>query len=941
MGKLLEALKRKKAEIDKKRQGKAPNVMEDPAAALQFQKQLADAEFLETRMARGITASLKQMTPEQQDAFYDSCISEERKNAYARNDFHEALDNDWTDFISDGGKFGQDWEKTVSSFEKMISAEENEALAWEVDQLKLPSDPTYPKELRYTNPYKDAIAAQRNLIRDDDPDAAKKKEILDRADEVLLNGSEDTLQNLNRIYTHFSTPKTAGIDAQMDLVGDLQTVNYLDKTLENGRYKNKFPTKVVDGERRYKCQEIDPATTDLTDADIRDLRKTKMDLSPKTVNTVLSVMEKMNKIGEDKFKNPQTVINVTDENGNARTLFRGEQGVKYYAFWPIVTAKRKLGEALQNGNYADAEQALKDYDEAKRQTDGIMQDVKAGVPVFGGNVESTRPGPKESPNGVPLEYLEDTVGHNKANGLFCLYAFCKSYGQKPEEVLNDPIGSMTKTADEFRHATMISGRNHTGMKLVKAFAGEQALKSEAGFDNQVRAFGHGLDAVSALADSKEERERVSGLSQVACGIAVYDIRKERKLWEDIAAMDAQKANVIYTHAALLPEDEFDLVDLGRKLKRPGWRAQLDTDTLITRLKNEGKLDLGRLATHVQHVMEDADRMLELYEKDNEDSNYSPVRLLKAATSAYRKVLKQASEEEKETAGYAALKKTVGELRNKMWEKGLEKEEVEQATTLLDEKIDILAQRKTGFLMSTTDSAEHRQMMRHLTLVKYKLKQLRGEEIPEVTPENRKILKEMNLTSEISKAREATYEYYRLKTDNGGKDSFTYTAGANRANAALTALDCLDVIEEAMELSDPIRQEQEKIRKAICVNEDGEQRNRENVSRAAAKMIYLMHVGYKNMTQEDQRRLLAPERMDTMIQRIQASPEFLTMMRQEGHKNIANYIAEGKGKFTDACIRADNVIKRRNGEAVREPSAMTREEKEQMWAQHQIPEGPQA
>ena len=90
----------------------------------------------------------------------------------------------------------------------MISAEENEALAREVDQLKLPSDPAYPKELRYTNPYKDAIAAQRNLIRDDDPDAAKKKEILARADEVLLNGSEDTLQNLNRIYTHFSTPKT-------------------------------------------------------------------------------------------------------------------------------------------------------------------------------------------------------------------------------------------------------------------------------------------------------------------------------------------------------------------------------------------------------------------------------------------------------------------------------------------------------------------------------------------------------------------------------------------------------------------------------------------------------------------------------------------------------------------------------------------------------------
>ena len=72
-------------------------------------------------------------------------------------------------------------------------------------------------------------------------------------------------------------------------------------------------------------------------------------------------------------------------------------------------------------------------------------------------------------------------------------------------------------------------------------------------------------------------------------------------------------------------------------------------------------------------------------------------------------------------------------------------------------------------------------------MKYKLKQLRGEEIPEVTPENRKILKEMNLTSEIGKAREATYEYYRLKTDNSGKDSFTYTAGANRAAAKMIYL----------------------------------------------------------------------------------------------------------------------------------------------------------
>ena len=939
MGKLLEALKRRKEEINRKRQGKIPSITEDPAAALQFQKQLADAEYIETHMARGITARLNQMTTEQQDAFYDSCIREDRKDGYTKQEFHDSLSRGSTDFIYSARPFGQDWEKTVSIFENMISEEENEALAREVDQLKLPSDPAYPKELRVTNPYKDVIAEQRDLIRDDDPDAPKKREILLRADEVLLNGSQDTLSYLNRIYTGFNDPNVPGMEAQMDMLGNLQTRNFLDNTLENGRYKDKFPTKLVGGERCYDCRDVDPSKSGLTDEDVRDLKNTQMDLSDKTVNLVLSVMDKMDRIGEDKYKNPNTVTTAQDENGNLRTIFKGEQGEKNYAFWPIVMAKRNLGEALKNGDYAAAEQALKDFDEAKQLTDGIMQDVQSGIQAFGGNVFSTRPGSEESPNGVPLEYLEDTVGHNKANGLFCLYAYCKSYGQRPEDVLKDPVKSLTKAADEFRSASMIGGRNHTGMKLVRAFAGQQAMIIEGGFDNQLRAFGHGLDAVFSLADSEEERERIAGLSQAACGIATYEIRKEKQVWQDISEMDAQKAGVIYTHAALLPEDEFDLVDLGRKLKTPGWREQLSTDGLIKRLKNEGKLDYGRLAEHIQQVMADADRQLNLYTQNDDDTSYSPVRLLKAATSAYKKVIKQASQEEKETEGYNALKNTVVELQNKTWEEGLKMEDVDETATILDQKIDILNRRKEGFLMKTTDTAEHKEMMKQLIFVKYKLKQLRGEELPELTEENRKRLKRMDLTQQISKAREATYEYYRLKTDNGSKSSFTYTAGANRANAAETALECLDALEKVMELKNPFRQEQEKIRKDICMNTDGNQRKQANVSRAAAKMIYLMDFGYKNVTEEEQMRLLEPEQMEPVLQRIQASPEFQIMMRREGYKSIANYIAEGKGKFTNACIRAQNEIKARNGEVVRGPETMTQKEKEEMWKAHQIQNAP--
>ena len=52
------------------------------------------------------------------------------------------------------------------------------------------------------------------------------------------------------------------------------------------------------------------------------------------------------------------------------------------------------------------------------------------------------------------------------------------------------------------------------------------------------------------------------------------------------------------------------------------------------------------------------------------------------------------------------------------------------------------------------------------------------------------------------------------------------------------------------------------------------------------------------------------------------------------------ILKQKCAITDACIKAQNVIKARNGEPVRAPADMTKPEKERMWEQHQIPNGPQ-
>ena len=936
MGKFLDAIRKRREEIRQGRAQKAPDFVQDPGQGLAFQVKINDLLYIENHIRYSMGKTLTNMDPARQDQFYDLCIKEEAKASYTKEQFHQdLLQNNKLTEVLEGKPFGVSQDVIDETLDKLLNEQEQNALSQAVLDQKAPGDPQFPQEQKVERPYQENIEQMRAAIPANDPDAERKNRILNEADKILVDPSVDTLNYLQRQVSGFQDPDLKGLDDAMDQVSDVDVINFIENTLEGGKFKDKFPS--VPGKylpKRYDVQEMNPVSGLMTDEDIQELKLQKTNISPALKNTVLNVCSHMDQIGEDKYRNAKTTTVEPDGNGHYRVIFAGEQGEKYYAFWPIQTAKTNLAAAIENGDYAAAETAIADYNNAKAHTDEIMKSVQTGGKTFGGNVESTRAaeGKDITSNKVPLEYLEDTVGHNKANGMFCLYAYCKNAGQKVGDVLDDPIGSMSSAADHYRKINGISQKGHTGKLLVKAFSGEAAADMTGKFDHYIRSFGHGMDAVASMAGTKEERERIAGLTQIATGIAAYELRKERNLWESLTGASNEKQNIVYTHAALLPEEDFDLLDIAGKLNQPDWEQQMDPNALIARLKTEGKLDFGRMADQADRMLEEAEAQKDSYDQLGTFTKYNDIRFRVNASKAYKMALKTATPEEQQTEGYRRLQQKAVELQNGAWADVVDGGTVADNFTQLDQQIAALDREKTGFLIDKTNSPEHQIMMKHLHTVQNKVKLLRGEEVPGLTEQERTELNNADLSELVHQARTAANTYQQIKTENGTKTRFWYTDGASRAGYAGNAVALLDEIETSMETQDPAILMMQKAQNDMIRDMNGNQRTPENISRTAAKLMSGMMMVHQKKTPSQQNAMLKPARFNANLRQIEQSPEFRRMMANEGPAKIAQYICEGNSKLTDAYAKAANEIRAQRGEQVIAPARMTADQKKEMWKQ---------
>ena len=286
------------------------------------------------------------------------------------------------------------------------------------------------------------------------------------------------------------------------------------------------------------------------------------------------------------------------------------------------------------------------------------------------------------------------------------------------------------------------------------------------------------------------------------------------------------------------------------------------------------------------------------------------------------------------ANRAAYK--VVDMKNELYADALESEQLKNGTDFLNNDIRALGKTKKGFLMSKTDSPEHKKMMKQLLTVQYKIKQLKGEQLNGLTAQQQENLRKMDLGKEIIKARNLTYDYYRLKKENGEKDSAWYSAGDARMEAAKNTITHLNGFSKFLDLeSQPVLDSFNQRMKTV-EDADGNQRTDEAVSKAAATAIYNMMMWQKKLPKDKQEEWLEEDRMENNLQIIQNQPIFKRMMQNEGTKNISRYLAEGGGQLTDAFIRASNQVAQEAGQAQQKTLAeSTEKEKAEIWTKQNI------
>lgn len=573
---------------------------------------------------------------------------------------------------------------------------------------------------------------------------------------------------------------------------------------------------------------------------------------------------------------------------------------------------------------------------------------KYKTPLCGGNVNSTR-----SQNGrtaVPQEQLKDFVSHSKLNGLYMLHGFYKNTGITAEEFFKDPAAAMRKSARLFISREGVQTKPTLGSKLFNGMSTVFANQvSRAYFDTDLSLIGRAFESMSSMEKDPEKRKQIAGCGGLAAAAGSIVVNEYFHKIEKISQMPKDKTDYFYQHVALLPKEEIDPVKLYDKLNVENWKKDADPRRLAQELRTQGKLDYSELAERTNQVLKEVQE-----EMESDDavavSAFNREKFYQSSMKAYGELIRTATPEEKQDPNFQKFRDSVFTLKMKYGKNGTEQDVTKATATCrkLDEEIALQRQKKTGWFISSKNTDEHNRMTIAQRKLQYKVKQLRGEDISDLSPNEIKALKATDLKKLLDKARSETYNYCCLKTNNG-KDGIIHQAGSDRFNMAYRSLKTIDEIADTCGILSPGEKLLHAARREMLHDRDDKAWTRENVEDYAAKAILGMSMVHSNKSFEEQAKYENEEKQQTAIDKIKADPAFRRMMQNEGALQIADKIIVGNSSLTDAWIKAKNQISIENEQAKNDaanngfqvlgegdvPEGMTNDDKKKMWGDNPI------
>ena len=902
------------------------------AQSFEYITKLSAIAYEQAALDRSIAKAMNEtLTDEQIGAIYDKLHNEETRSQHTKARFVRLIRDELSNVSGYTIAFGVSLDQLMDAIESELGAQKTQEIMQQPPGVA-PTDPRYTGS-RVVKPQQARLDALEEELLAKEPDETKKQEIrklFSTVSSQLENPDPELLAFYNDAYNS-NVPGAANSFIEILDRKPGYEVQQGISNLSGGKIADAVnPGTNKDGSPDYAPLLENQIARELSDEEKAQLQHISSDpqtgLSQSTLDAVDQLSGQFDQL--DYSTQPDNTLMkaaffpTLKHPAEDQLAYAGEQGAKYYAFWPLVYAKDKLIAAVE----AKDPDAIREWSAEYGRLDGQMQQMIDTVhskdlsqdPNFSGNVNSTR-----SDTGLmPEKYASDYIGHNKLNSVYTAHAFSKNTGISMREMASDPYGSALKASRTYLDA---NGTDSRPDSIGAALSLNSRVYSEHTGDFMIRNFGmnvysafsRGGAGIASLEKDPEKRNRFLALQYLGVREGQKELRKEKDLQNALydvmnprslktgldpleksnpkkRALREEKRAAIYANAAILPEtgeDRFNMRKIAESLAKTGahaddWRQDLSVEAYLDGTK---PVDYAALAERNKKILRDMEE--EKKASGHYKSFFDRDEYLRTAFRCHSKLLQNAPDRVKQTAGFQAFKKSVLDM--------YQLAESEETRSMLKVGAQAVVQGdffdflKTGKQdqISKTDTPEYRRMKGSLDAARRHLEDLRSDDHKEYTS-----AAERSFPETLQQAADDSFDYFRKKVKNGSKHSFTYKSGERRAREALKAVVSIRKAQDELGLRSPAQKMYEDSQLELMLHRDNEVWMAQYGAKYVAQMLYAGKYLEAGVPIEEQKEFFEKE-AQTGVQRLMNTEAIQMYVRDHKVYQLANSALDGEYPFT--------------------------------------------
>ena len=894
-------------------------VPNDPNALWEHHTAQMRVAYREKKLAVMFMEALKELPEEKKNEFFEKAVGPD-----ANRDRVESL---WKSALT--GRMGplsimnnKEWGRTsykqmLDALEAVLPEEKLEEIAASVQKLRAPGEAGYegPDSV---NPEKESI----DKLRQSEQGKANA-ELLDQVEDQLNIINPEIRAFLNEYDDYFFGGET--LNRQNDWAASTICMAGV-KTLNGGAFDGLFkpdkdPQMMEEKNVGFSLspKEQMQRTRELTADDVEKLKQIKAPVSEETLEAADKFFDGMHSLDYSKaggVMKPVSDEPFVDGQQPNDLFFISEQGTKYYAFWPLVIARAELKKAVDGGDMEEIRTASENY---KQIDDTIGAMYKAiddpklgGVKLFDGNVNSTR----TTTPFMQAKYVKDYVTHNKMNSLFNMNTAANNLGFDVKDLVRDPVNTQLKACDNYRKCNGIDSRGSVGAKLCwgmqiydpDSSTGAHFMNYSARWENYMLfPITRGLSGLMGIEPDHKKRAEYAALMNLGGVAAMQEIEKDMARFQVLSEVasgeakdSADKMDLVYKNAALLPLDQFSMTkiaDAFRDKDPQRWKKDLSVDELI-KPENIKNLDFNELAARSEAVVQehDAERIKSSAFVNGADTDT----YLKNAFAVYSTVLQNADAQTRESESFQRFKQSVRDMSRLAKNADTRVLLAAGANTLDDPSyFNPLKTGKDDRSTGHKDSEEYTSMKESLQAVQEQIRVLREG------PKNKAERKMLNssFADKLKEAKENAFRYAALRMKNGTKTRFSAESGRKRVDESLDAYRRIQQLEDQQGISSPAQKMYDLARLDILTHRSDKQWMKENALETVAKLVHAKRMIDAGVPEKKQEKAFDPKNWNAEFEKLKGRPEF------------KEYITGAKynlDKFADGAIAGSEDFRKMTG-----------------------------